>query len=108
MAAAGAASVVTTFARSVPPRKSRPGGLGQQPRSRVSAPSGLRGLLSRLIGDGLAARVLGTSTVTFLLGGAAWEWQTGYDGGIAARRGVAVEFVRGSSDVGARVCCTIR
>jgi uncharacterized membrane protein HdeD (DUF308 family) len=54
--------------------------------------------ISALTRDGIASRVLSTSSVVALLGSAAYEWSVGYRSGIAARLGIAVDFVPMSSD----------
>ena len=48
--------------------------------------------------DGIASKVLSTSSVVALLGSAAYEWGIGYRTGIAARLGIANDFVPVSFD----------
>lgn len=57
--------------------------------------------LESLLGRGLASKALTVSTMTALLGGAAYEWRIGYEEGIASRRGISVDFVSLPSDAGA-------
>jgi hypothetical protein len=54
--------------------------------------------LGSLTGGSLASKVVSASSITALLGGMAYQYQIGYDQGIANRLGIAVDFVPSSSD----------
>ncbi len=54
--------------------------------------------LGSLTGGSLASKVVSASSITALLGGAAYQYRIGYDEGVANRLGIAVDFVPSSSD----------